>query len=103
MARRQDTDDSDWRDSDDEADDLRDAEDPDASDQDPDDGDELSEGEPCPYCGKLLYETADICPHCRSFVSFEDTSLRRPTWVRFGMVLLVLVLLFFIAVLAWIF
>ena len=60
-----------------------------------DDGDEADEGdEPddesaggdsvdtlaCPYCGKAVYEGAEVCPHCRSYISEEDQPARRRPW-----------------------
>lgn len=53
-------------------------EDPDESDVG---GGEESETLPCPFCGKPVYESADVCPHCRNFVSFAEVSGRRPWWV----------------------
>ena len=61
---------------DDEAE-LDEREEPDASDVDDDDAPEML---PCPFCGKPVYESADVCPHCRNFVSFEGHSGRRPWW-----------------------
>lgn len=38
---------------------------------------------PCPYCGRDISEEAEVCPHCRNYVSREDApQSRRPsTWV----------------------
>jgi hypothetical protein len=36
---------------------------------------------PCPYCGEEIYEKAELCPHCRNFVSFEDARPRQPRWI----------------------
>jgi predicted nucleic acid-binding Zn ribbon protein len=58
--------------------DLDEREDPDESDTDADDE---AETLPCPFCGKPVYEGADVCPHCRNFVSFGEASGRKPRWV----------------------
>ena len=61
-------------DDEEESDDERD--DPLASDVD-DDPDDPSLA-PCPYCGKLIYDWADRCRHCGSFVSFDAPPAYRP-------------------------
>jgi hypothetical protein len=74
---------------DDEDDDDVDPEAPDESDMDPDDGDAAVDDDdddavdtvPCTYCGHAVYEHADICPHCRNFISFPDAGPRRPLWI----------------------
>ena len=58
--------------------DLHEREDPDESDVDSEDE---SETLPCPFCGKPVYEAADVCPYCRNFVSIADLSERKPWWV----------------------
>jgi hypothetical protein len=63
---------------DDEAD-LRDREFPDETDLD-DAGEPSVDLETCPYCGKAVYAQADICPHCRSFISFGAPP-PRPLWI----------------------
>jgi hypothetical protein len=74
-------------------DDSRD--DPQESDQDPgeygDDDDEVGDV-PCPYCGEPIYEQAELCPHCRSYISREDAPRplgqhRVPVWIWIGAVL----------------
>lgn len=62
---------------DDEAD-LDERDDPDESDMD--DGDD-PEAVPCPYCRKPVSEDAEICPHCHSFISFQDAPRQRPWWL----------------------
>ncbi len=43
--------------------------------------DESIETEPCPHCGKPVFEQAEVCTHCRSFISREDSLPRRkPIW-----------------------
>ncbi len=51
---------------------------PDEADQDDDDGPETM---PCPYCRAEISEDAAICPRCRSFISAEDVSGRKPWWI----------------------
>jgi predicted nucleic acid-binding Zn ribbon protein len=61
-----------------------DIEDPD----EPDDVDGVGDETPCPYCGKDIYEQAEICPYCRSFISHEDAPpRRRPLWLWIGFLL----------------
>lgn len=71
----------------DEGPDLSERDDPDDADWDEDEGDERAETVPCPYCRKPVYEGAELCPHCGSFISFEDAPRRRPLWVWIGVVL----------------
>jgi hypothetical protein len=61
-------------DNDDEDDDAEpdDRELPDPADVDDADDEEESVTEPCPHCGKPVYENADVCPHCRNFLSAAD-------------------------------
>ncbi len=38
--------------------------------------------ERCPGCGKAVYEEAEICPHCRNYISREDSlPPRKPIWI----------------------
>ncbi len=66
---------SSWPDEDDEE--LDDDESPDESDRD----EEVNDTRPCPYCGKEIYEQAEVCPHCRSYISLEQVASRRPIWI----------------------
>jgi hypothetical protein len=48
--------------------------------------DDASAVESCPYCGKDVYEGAEMCPHCRSYISEEDapasrSAARIPRWM----------------------
>jgi DNA-directed RNA polymerase subunit RPC12/RpoP len=52
---------------------------PDEADQDERDDDDV-ETVPCPECGKPVYEEADVCPHCGSFI-LRDVRAGRPRWV----------------------
>jgi predicted nucleic acid-binding Zn ribbon protein len=59
-------------------DDLDDREAPDPSDID----DDSADTDPCPHCGKPVYEQAEICPHCQSYISREHSLPRRkPIWI----------------------
>jgi hypothetical protein len=56
-----------------------------------DDGsDSVDEGgltEPCPYCGKEVYEGAPRCPSCGQYISDEDAPpARKPWWLVLGVV-----------------
>jgi len=77
-----------WRDDFEDDEDVGDEEDPDSVDANSDDS---VDTRPCPYCGKPVYEQAELCPHCRSYISREDVSNRRwPWWVWAGIVLAIL-------------
>jgi predicted nucleic acid-binding Zn ribbon protein len=76
-------------DPEDEAD-LHDRELPDAADMDPssDDDDAGGDTEPCPFCGKLIWDNADLCSHCGNFVAFPEQAPReRPIWFWIALVL----------------
>ena len=77
---------------DNEADDLRESEFPDDADTDTDESDLGSE--PCPYCGEAVYEDAELCPHCRSYISREDSVNRKPLWFLIAALILLAVTLF---------
>ena len=51
----------------------------------------------CPYCRRPVYEQAELCPHCGSYLSFEDAPRRYPWWLWAG------VILGLIAVVLWVF
>lgn len=48
---------------------------------------------PCPYCGKAVYEQAELCPHCRSYLSVEDRPLRKPLWLVLAVIACLLAVL----------
>ncbi len=68
-------------------DDLDDFEDPDEPEDD--DSDTTI---PCPYCRKPVYEDAERCPGCGSYLSREDAPRRHPWWFVAGFFLSLLVL-----------
>ena len=75
---------------DDDSDDDRDLPNEFDTDDDSDDPDTI----PCPYCRRPVYENADLCPHCKSYLSEEDAPRRHPWWLIAGVIVcLVLVLL----------
>jgi hypothetical protein len=77
--------------------DLHEREDPDESDADESNvSDDDSETLPCPYCRKPVYEEADVCPHCRNFVSFADVPSRRPWWLVAGVAVGVVIVLIWV-------
>ena len=44
---------------------------------------------PCPYCGRAMSEFAEVCPHCKSYISREDVPAgRQPWWVLVATALL---------------
>jgi hypothetical protein len=58
---------------------LDDSEMPDDSDV-PNDDDSV-DTVPCPYCRKPIFEQAEVCPHCGSYISMEDAPSRKPLWI----------------------
>lgn len=73
--------------------DLRDEELPDEADCDTDDAVAHSfDLEPCIFCGEPIYEDADICYHCGSYVGPEAKS-RRSRWLIVFMIALTAALL----------
>ena len=75
---------------DEDDDDSVDREDPDDSDVDEDDDPPVVS---CPYCGKAVSEEAEMCPHCKSFISFEDAPRRVSGWWVAGVVVCLLIVL----------
>lgn len=73
---------------DDDLDDLDERDDPDSFDADPSSVDTT----PCPTCGKHVYEHAQRCPHCHSYISREGAPAARrwPWWIWAGILLALL-------------
>jgi hypothetical protein len=65
----------------DEEDDDR--EDPDLADMDDAESNDEVDTVECPFCGKPVYEQAELCPHCHNYISREDPAARPPRrgWV----------------------
>jgi hypothetical protein len=74
------SDDSRWCDADDES---FDSDDPDQSGDD----DDLSETIPCPQCGAEVYEDAEQCPRCGSYLTHGSSvwAGRSIAWIVLGM------------------
>lgn len=72
--------------------DLRDDELPDESDCDADDSSHSFDLEPCIFCGKGIYEDAEICHHCGSYVGPEVKN-RRSMWLILVMIAVAIALL----------
>ena len=66
---------------------------PDASDVDDPDDEDVAETVACPYCREPVYEAAERCPHCGSYISSEDAPLRRPWWIVAGVLLCLAIIL----------
>lgn len=41
---------------------------------------------PCPHCGREVYEDAPQCPHCGHYIIKELHSRRKPWWIVVGVV-----------------
>lgn len=80
-----------YDDDDSDADDDRDL--PDASDRDDDD---TPATVPCPYCRRPIPEDAELCPHCKSFISYEDAPHHHPWWLLAGVAVCLLIVLLWI-------
>ena len=62
---------------------------PDASDvhASGDDDADAQDTQPCPFCGREIWEKADLCPHCGNFVAFPEMPTGRPMWFWIALVL----------------
>ena len=77
-------------------DDLDDRESPDPADVD---DSESVDTDPCPYCGRPVYEQVEVCPHCKNFISREDSlPSRKPLWIIAGVIVTLVVI-----VVCWVF
>ena len=50
----------------------------------------------CPYCREPIYEESERCPSCGKYLSVEDAPRGLPTWVLIGVVLALLVSMFWL-------
>ena len=57
-----------------------------------DENDEENDTLPCPYCGELIFEDAEVCPECGNFIVDEDRP-SRPNWVLWTAVVLLILIL----------
>jgi hypothetical protein len=53
-------------------------------DEEEDEDDDQDVTEPCPHCGRPVYDDAERCPWCGSYLSREDEPYRRPWWMLVG-------------------
>lgn len=53
----------------------------DDEDREDDDDDETV---PCPHCRASVYEDAERCPHCGTYLSREDAPWSKPAWIVVG-------------------
>ncbi len=68
---------------------VRDYDDDDLTDDDDDeawedDGGDEDPTTPCPRCRAPVYDDAERCPRCGSYLSREDDPARKPWWVLAG-------------------
>jgi predicted nucleic acid-binding Zn ribbon protein len=67
----------------DDDEDPGDSQDPDQADAKEDE--DSVDTDPCPYCGKPVYEQAEVCPHCGKYISREESlPPRKPIWIILG-------------------
>lgn len=69
---------------------LTDHELPDESDMDPSSADSV-DLVPCPYCKAMVYEQADVCPECGSFIFHDEESTRRPRWFFITVIICIII------------
>ncbi len=50
----------------------------------PDDEDDDDETMSCPHCRASIYDDAERCPKCGSYLSREDAPWRKPWWLLLG-------------------
>jgi predicted nucleic acid-binding Zn ribbon protein len=83
--------------SDDDDEDLNDWEAPNPADIDDEDS---ADTEPCPRCGKPIYEQAEVCSRCHNYISREEPRNRRriPVWIIAGTVIALAVVILFWAI-----
>jgi len=80
--------DDDWE-PDEDGDTLSTSEQPDPADTDVPSADH--DAVPCPFCGRSVYEFADVCPGCGNFIGGSDEPpSRRSWWMIAGLVLCLL-------------
>jgi predicted nucleic acid-binding Zn ribbon protein len=52
---------------------------------------------PCPYCGQLIHEDSQRCPHCENYISDEDAPPQaKPAWIVVGALLCLLIVVLWI-------
>jgi hypothetical protein len=59
---------------------------------------------PCPYCGAEVYEGADVCPKCGSFVTLDDlkaAGTNRSKWFVVAAILLIAIFAGAVGALRW--
>jgi hypothetical protein len=69
---------------------IQDRELPDESDMDSPEEME-SQTEPCPYCGRQIYDRNEWCPHCGKFILQEDGPSRKAVWIVVGVTICIVV------------
>jgi hypothetical protein len=79
----------------DDPDALDEAELPDEADLD-DSEDDSTDTLPCPHCGRLIFEQAEMCPYCGHFVSGHHAAARKPLWIVLGVIAAVVGLLAYV-------
>jgi hypothetical protein len=62
-----------------------------------DDSEEYADTIPCLFCKKPIYENAEWCPHCHSYLFYDASSVgRKPWWFLGGVAVCLLIVLFWI-------
>lgn len=79
----------------DDADDLDDREFPDPDYEDT--PDPASDTVPCPFCREPVYDNAERCPHCGSWLFYEGPAPRdKPWWLLGGVAVCLVVVILWI-------
>jgi predicted nucleic acid-binding Zn ribbon protein len=66
---------------------------PDPGDRD-DEDDDVADTEPCPFCGKSVFEQSEQCPHCGNFISGQESSKRSSPWIVVAAIICLIVIIF---------
>jgi predicted nucleic acid-binding Zn ribbon protein len=67
-------------------------EDPDESDMDSSD-DDSADTEPCPHCGRPVYDSSQRCPHCGDYISPEHAPWRQSLWIILTAIICLIVII----------
>jgi uncharacterized OB-fold protein len=53
--------------------------------------------QPCPNCGRQVYDDAEQCPHCGHYITEEEAShTNKPWWIIAGFILCFAIVLYWL-------